>query len=411
MKVTLLSTYDTYGGAGVAASRLLNSLQLNGVDARMLVHQQIGKQVGVQAFGNQKFALARFAVERAMFLRNERGKAVRFAFSPTNIGVDISKHSLVQEADVLHLHWVNFGFLSLDSLQKIVSLGKPIVWTLHDMWAFTGGCHYAGDCLGYRVCCGNCPFLHRPAPNDLSHRVWLHKKEIFKDIPLTIVACSQWLAHQARQSALFKDKIVISIPNPIDTQVFKADDKKEAREALGLPTDKPLILFAAQNVQDERKGFWYFREAIQRLENPNAVEIVTFGKSQVSDFQDFPTKVHHLGSLTDINKIVQAYQAASVFVMPSLEDNLPNTVMESLACGTPVVGFQTGGIPEMVRHQSTGFIATQHSVEELVEGINWVLFKSDYENLSRNAAMFVEQNFSEKVIANRYMSVYQDLLS
>lgn len=411
MKVTLLSTYDTYGGAGVAASRLLNSLQLNGVEARMLVHQQTGKQQGVQVFGNQKVALVRFALERALFLRNEREKAVRFAFSPANIGVDISKHPLVQEADVLHLHWVNFGFLSLDSLQKLVNLGKPIVWTLHDMWAFTGGCHYAGDCLGYRICCGNCPFLHHPLPNDLSHRVWLQKQKIFKDIPLTIVTCSEWLAHQAQQSILLKDKTVIAIPNPIDTQVFKADDKIKAREALGLPTDKPLILFAAQNVQDERKGFRYFREAIQRMENPNAVEIVTFGKSQVSDFQDFPTKVHHLGSLSDVSKIVQAYQAASVFVMPSLEDNLPNTVMESLACGTPVVGFRTGGIPEMVRHKSTGFIAAQRSVEELKEGMSWVLFKADYEQISQNAADFVHQNFSDKIIAKRYLSVYQDLLS
>lgn len=411
MKVTLLSTYDTYGGAGVAASRLLNSLQLNGVDARMLVHQQTGKQKGVQAFGNQKVALARFALERSLFLRDEREKAVRFAFSPANIGVDISTHPLVQEADVLHLHWVNFGFLSLSSLQKLINLGKPIVWTLHDMWAFTGGCHYAGDCLGYRVCCGNCPFLHRPAPHDLSHRIWLHKQKICKNTPLTIVTCSEWLANQARQSALFKNKTVISIPNPIDTQVFKTDDKIKAREALGLPTDKPLILFAAQNVQDERKGFRYFREAVQRMENPNTVEIATFGKSQVSDFQDFPTKVHHLGSLSDVSKIVQAYQAASVFVIPSLEDNLPNTVMESLACGTPVVGFRTGGIPEMVRHQSTGFMATQHSVEELVEGINWVLFRSDYEQISRNAAEFVVNNFSEKIIAKHYLSVYQDLLS
>ena len=411
MKVTLLSTYDTYGGAGVAASRLLNSLQLNGVDARMLVHQQTGKQKGVQAFGNQKVALARFALERSLFLRDEREKAVRFAFSPANIGVDISTHPLVQEADVLHLHWVNFGFLSLSSLQKLINLGKPIVWTLHDMWAFTGGCHYAGDCLGYRVCCGNCPFLHRPAPHDLSHRIWLHKQKICKNTPLTIVTCSEWLANQARQSALFKNKTVISIPNPIDTQVFKTDDKIKAREALGLPTDKPLILFAAQNVQDERKGFRYFREAVQRMENPNTVEIATFGKSQVSDFQDFPTKVHHLGSLSDVSKIVQAYQAASLFVVPSLEDNLPNTVMESLACGTPVVGFRTGGIPEMVRHQSTGFMATQHSVEELVEGINWVLFRSDYEQISRNAAEFVVNNFSEKIIAKHYLSVYQDLLS
>lgn len=411
MKVTLLSTYDTYGGAGVAASRLLNSLQHNEVDARMLVHQQTGQQKGVQAVGNQKIAFGRFAIERALFLREEREKSVRFGFSPTNIGVDISQHPLVQEADLLHLHWVNFGFLSLNSLQKLVNLRKPIVWTLHDMWAFTGGCHYAGDCLGYRVCCGNCPFLHRPLPNDLSHRVWLQKKKIFKDIPLTIVTCSEWLAKQARQSALFIDKAVTSIPNSIDTQVFRPDDKPKAREALGLPMDKPLILFAAQNVQDERKGFRYFKEAIQRMENRNAVEIVTFGKSQVSDFQDFPAKVHHLGSLSDINKIVLAYQAASVFVIPSLEDNLPNTVMESLACGTPVVGFRTGGIPEMVRHQSTGFIANQRSVEELAEGIDWVLFRSDYEQVSRNAADFVHQNFSEKIIAKRYLSVYQDLLS
>ncbi|MFN8356751.1 MAG: glycosyltransferase family 4 protein [Spirosomataceae bacterium] len=406
MKVTLLSTFDTFGGAGVAASRLLKALSTQSVEATMLVHQQTGHQVCVKAVGNQKVAFARFAAERALFWPHERSKQVRFAFSPARVGVDISQHPAVREADVLHLHWINFGFLSLSDLEKLIGLGKPIIWTLHDMWTFTGGCHYAGSCLGYRVCCGNCPLLKRPAPHDLSHQVWLKKKAILTSANITYVTCSEWLASLAQLSGLLRGKEVLSIPNPIDNQLFKPTDKNLAKKALGLPPDKQYLLFAAQNVQDERKGFRYFKEAIQQSSLPDSVEILTFGKNQHQDFEGFPIKIHHLGSLSNVDTIVQAYQAASVFVIPSLEDNLPNTVMESLACGTPVVAFQTGGIPEMVQHLHNGFIAAQRSAQELAQGIEWVLTKADYEQVSNFAVQTVNQNFAETIVAQRYRQLY-----
>lgn len=417
MKITLLSTYDTYGGAGIAATRLLSALQKQGTEAQMLVHQQTGAQAGIvgldSSFIQKKLAFSRFALERVLFLPYEKSKAQRFAFSMANIGIDISQHPIVQTADVLHLHWINFGFLSLDSLKKLFALNKPIVWTLHDEWAFTGGCHYSGECINYQALCGNCKFLKKPSVYDLSNRVLSQKIEVFNDAPITVVACSEWLANKARKSTIFGKSPVLSIPNPIDTEAFKPMNQAVARQALNLPLDKPLILFAAMNVQDERKGFRYLKEALTILKNqlPFAEiqpELVILGKNGATNLHDFPFKVLSLGSISGIEKMAQVYNAASVLVIPSLEDNLPNTVMESLACGTPVVSFQTGGIPEMVSHQHNGFIATQQSADELAKGIAWTLYQADYELLSYNARQKVMQNYRQEIVSKQYLDVYQN---
>lgn len=419
MNITLLSTFDTYGGAGIAASRLLGSLQATGHQAHMLVQQQNGTQAGVvQAEAppwGKYWAKARFAAERALFVPFERSKQVRFAFSPANIGISLSRHPLVRSADVLHLHWVNFGFLSIDTLAQLFALGKPLVWTLHDEWAFTGGCHYAGACRRFEDSCGNCHFLRSPSPTDLSQRIWQHKKRVFARAPLHVVACSEWLAQEARRSSLLSSFDIRSIPNPIDEQGFAPQDHQQARQALGLPLDKPLILFVAMNIHDERKGFRYFKEALQRLSTVGLLpqqtpELLVIGKSQASDFESLPFRTHHLGSINNAQTMAQVYNAASVFVIPSLEDNLPNTVMESLACGTPVVGFDTGGIPEMVQHLQHGFIAPQRQADALAEGIRWVLDSPDYGSLSARARAHVLAHYHPQVIAQQYVSLYQQIV-
>ncbi len=463
MKITILSTFDNFGGASIAASRLNKALNTNGLSSNMLVQHKKGNLPNIETIApnwfQKKLAFLRFALDRLQFTFYEKNKNVRFIFSQARIGVNVNNHPLIQQSDVIHLHWINFGFLSLDSLEKLFKTNKPVVWTLHDMWAFTGGCHYARECTNYERNCGNCEiFLKNPSTNDLSHQVWERKKEIFSNANLTIVTCSEWLAQKARESSLLKDKTIISIPNPIDVNVFRPIEKAVAREHFKLSPDKKYILFGAVKISDERKGFAYFVEALSmfdacnsmfdvqlsmfgidealnseqqpsnnehrtsnienRTSNPehrtpnienrtSNIEILIFGQAQASDFKGLPFKVNILGKLSDVETIAKAYSAATVFVSPSIEDNLPNTIMESMACGTPVVGFEVGGIPEMIDHKFNGYLAKYKSAEDLAKGIYWTLFDSDYQALVDNSRRKVLDNYSEQVVAERYKKVYK----
>ncbi len=420
MKVTILSTSDTGGGAAIAASRLLNALNHQQGDATLLVQEKRTTNSAVVSIVSnwfqQKWAFLRFALDRLQFVRYEKDKQVRFSFSQAKIGIDISQNPLIQKSDILHLHWINFGFLSLDAIQKLIETQKPIVWTLHDMWLFTGGCHYSRDCTHYQQSCGNCSeFLKSPSPTDLSNQVWQSKKKLLHNANISIVACSHWLAEKAQTSTLLAGKKIVSIPNPIDTSLFKPTEKRIAQQHFQLDTNKRYILFAAAKISDVRKGFAYFKEALDILTKEysvdnKVVELIIFGQTQASDFENLPFKVNALGKLSDLTTIALAYSAASVFVISSLEDNLPNTIMESLACGTPVVGFETGGIPEMIEHQQNGYLATFKSADELAKGIFWTLYQADYEALCENARKKVLSTYAEAVVAQQYQALYESLL-
>lgn len=402
MKILLLNTYP-HGGAGVACRRLQAALQASGVTANLLTSNDVGSRWP-------------FYAERLSFIPFERDKSVRFSFSLANFGKNLAQHPLVRAADVLHLHWVNQGFLSLKNIRQLAETGKPIVWTLHDMWAFTGGCHYSQGCEHFKNECGNCPFLKNPAPGDLSNRVWRRKWEFFPK-NIQFVTCSEWLASVARSSGLLKNYPVTAIPNPIDTAVFKPlteAERQAFRSEKGISPNAHVLLFAAMKVSEERKGFRFLLEALQMLkaQRPDfQLEILVLGKAELEALAALPYPVHVLGLVQDQAKLVQAYGAADVFAIPSLEDNLPNTVMESLACGTPVAGFATGGIPEMVGHLQEGFIAPQGDSRALAEGIFEVLEgKTGLEKYRETARRKVEMNYSNAVVAGRYSEIYKNLL-
>ncbi len=415
------------GGAAIACLRLLAVLEhTEGIEVNMLVQEKKRNHLKVKAIANtwlqKKLAFIRFSQERLFFKFQEKNKQIRFAFSPANTGIDISEHPLVQEADIIHLHWINFGFLSINSLEKLFKLNKPIVWTLHDMWAFTGGCHHSGDCENYQIACGNCEqYLRHPTKNDLSNQVWQRKNAIFttrlrsgNESDFSIIGCSEWLANRAKKSSLFKDFSVKVIPNPLDINLFQPQYKVEARQKLGLPIDKKLILFVAAKVSVIWKGFSYFQESLDILKSKSIdsqdIELVVLGESDEETIQKLPFKAHALGRISDVNQIVSVYSAADVFVTSSIQENLPNTIMEAMACGTPAVGFEVGGIPEMIEHQQNGFLAKYKSVENLAEGMKWVLFEANHEELSKNARQKVLDNYSEKVVVEQYVEVYKQLL-
>ncbi len=418
MKVTLINTSDAGGGAPAACMRLLKALVGQNVDAVLLVQYKKTADDNVQGVANSFVtrlkARINFLRERIPFiLLHEKDKSVRFAFSTANAGTSIKNEFLVADADILHLHWTNSGFLSIADLKELVDTGKPIVWTLHDMWAFTGGCHYSGTCDHFMRECGNCPFLRDAGENDISHRGWLRKAALFKDAKnITFVTCSKWLAGVAKQSSLIKNLRIEAIPNPIDITIFSPQDKAAARQKRGIDADAKIILFGAANINDKRKGITYLVDALNILKTSHPqrekTEVVIFGKNKHFDVSRLPFKVHELNLISSQTELAEIYSMADVFVTPSLEDNLPNTVMEALACGTPVVAFNTGGIPEMIDHQQNGYLAQFKSADDMAKGLHEMLNTGG--SLSASARQKVLDNYTNEKVAQQYINVYQSIL-
>ncbi|WP_234735037.1 glycosyltransferase family 4 protein [Tellurirhabdus bombi] len=416
LNILQLSTYHTSGGAGIAARRLNEALVRAGQNSWMLVPQTDRPEPHVAGLAEttleRKMAFARFALDRLSFWPYEKSKAERFAFSPARVGTDISRHPLVQQADILHLHWTQFGFLGLSDMSKLFRLGKPVVWTLHDMWAFTGGCHYSRGCAHYQTHCHHCPFLRNPGAHDLSYRLFEKKVELYHNAPLTFVTPSKWLSKSLKVSHLGQPFPVHVLPNPIDSNRFQpAQDRQVVRRQLGLPLDKKLLLFGSFNTQDPRKGFRYIQEALQlQKDRLPDTEIVIFGKSNPEIVNALPLPVTNLGSITSEEKMIAVYQAADVLLIPSLEDNFPNTIIESLACGTPVLGFRTGGIPEQIMHRQTGYLAQLASAEDLAQGLHWLLTQADLPIMRQNAARHIHSWLSYEAMASEFTELYQNLL-
>ena len=419
MKILIINKSLKNGGAAIAAKRLFDALKQNGSEVKMLVEGSVDETEDIKCIAHNKpekrKTLFRFALERLYFLPYEKNKSVRYQFSPAKVGIDISQHPWVQEADIIHLHWINHGFLSLDGLKKLFELNKPIVWTMHDMWPFTGGCHYVGTCDRFMEGCGHCPMLRFSGKHDLSARIYGQKENIWAKTHIYGVGCSEWMADLARKSGLMQGQQITSIPNPIDTNIFKPLDKKECRTAFDLPTNKRLLLFGAANINDPRKGVKQLIHALELLNESHPelnedLELVVFGKSNEEHLNSLPYKWHSIQFLSDTHKIAQLYNCADAFVLPSLEDNLPNTVMESLACGVPVVAFDIGGVPQMIKHNETGYLSKANDCEDLAQGIFHILFEYDTEKLQISARNFVLENYSNNLIAQRYTDLYTSLL-
>jgi len=357
-----------------------------------------------------------FLFERLSFILKERDKSVRFAFSTANSGTDITSQSLIKNADILHLHWTNGGFLSLDNLNHLFSLNKPVVWTLHDMWPFTGGCHYSGPSQRFMQECGNCHFLKNPGPHDISFAGWHKKNEIYqRNKNITFVACSNWMREMAQKSSLLQGFEVVTIPNAININTFSRQDQVLSRKKWGVPENSKVILFGAANINHTRKGIKYLIEALNVLKGSpetenQSIQVVVFGKSEGFDFNQIPFPVTNLPVLKSETDLAEVYSLADVFVLPSLEDNLPNMVMEALSCSTPVVAFNSGGISDMIDHERNGYLAEFMSVSDLANGISLVLNHGS-DSLALNARQKVVENFSSSVIAEKHLDLYNRLLS
>lgn len=417
MRVLLINTTERTGGAAIAAHRLMEALINNGIKAKMLVRDKQSDQpvvVPLEAATwrlKWKFVWERFVIWAANKFRRHR----LFEVDIANVGTDITRLPEFKQADVIHLHWVNQGFLSLENLRRITASGKPVVWTMHDMWPFTGICHYSGTCDRYKTHCHHCPVLYGGGgDDDLSARVFARKQKWMHESDITFVACSNWLAGLAHESSLLKNKRVVSIPNAINVNLYHPSDKGEARRRCGLPEDKLLILFTAFRTTNPIKGLRYLQEACVLLaakhpELKDRLGVVAVGKAGDELAGTFPFSYYPMNYITDEHKLVNLYNAADLFVIPSLQDNLPNTVVEAMACGIPCVGFNVGGLPQMIDHLHNGYIANYCDAADLANGIHWALTDGNYAELSEMATRKAVTAYSERSIARQYIDIYNKI--
>ena len=416
MKVLIVNTSERTGGAAVAANRLMKALINHGVKAKMLVRDKESDSLTVTELSRSWRLRWNFLWERfVIFVRSGFSRKHLFEIDLANTGTDITRLREFQEADIIHLHWINQGMLSLSGIRKILRSGKPVVWTMHDIWPATAICHVTLGCRNFTTRCRSCRLLGNSQGDDISTTIWQRKLRMLEGENIYYVACSRWLENEAKASALLKGHKVTSIPNPIDTHIYNRYSKEEARQRLGLPQDRRLILFASQRVTTPNKGMDYLIEACRLLGNrtkcQTPYEVVILGGHAEELVELLQLKAHPLGYVNDERRIVDVYNAVDVFVLPSLSENLPNTIMEAMACGVPCVGFKVGGIPEEIDHKRNGYVADYRNAEDLARGIRWILEESDYEALSRNAIQKVAHNYSQQNVALRYAEVYQQAMA
>ncbi len=413
MRVLHINTSERTGGAAIAAYRLMEALKNNGIKAKMLVRDKQTDQMTVVQLKKSWWKIWQFVWERIVIWKaNHFKKRNLFAVDIANTGTDISLLPEFVQADVIHLHWINQGMLSLTDIRRIIESGKPVVWTMHDMWPFTGICHHAGECDKYTTHCHHCRLLYNGGHSkDLSYKVFKQKKKLFEGARVTFIACSQWLESCAKQSALTQGQTVTNIPNAINTNLFRPLNKQQAREKCDLPQDKKLLLFGSVKITDKKKGIDYLIAACKEIvaaypEFSKELGVVIFGNQAEQYASLFPFPVYPMNYVSSEKELANIYNAVDLYVTPSLQENLPNTIVEAMSCGVPCVGFNVGGIPQMIDHLHNGYVADYKSAEDLANGIHWALTEGEYESLSEEARRKAVSSYSESIIAKKYIDIY-----
>ena len=405
MRILHINTTDTGGGAAIAAYRIHDGLLKHGIDSSFLVQEK--RSFSSSVYVHPQNFLRRFAKYRSMIdklpvkLRDPL-KTRRFSVNWLPSGIPEKIKNL--NPDIVHLHYINNGFVRLEELKR---LNVPIVWTLHDQWPFTGGCHLICNCRRFTYQCGYCPELNSKHYKDLSYKNHLRKQSIYERLPLTIVAPSQWIGSLAKNSSLLSKETLYVISNGIDTNTFTPTNKKYARKQLHLSPHKKYLLFGAIHATNNRnKGWDLLQQAINQLSDRD-IEILIFGITSFKKPPGLKYPVHAMGFIKDEVQMAQLYNTADCFVLPSRQENLPNTAIESLACGTPVVAFDIGGFPDIIDHKHNGYLAEPFNTDDLAYGIQWCISQSN--NLSLESRKKALATFSTEKVAQGYIALYQSL--
>lgn len=410
MKVVIVNTSESKGGAAVACKRQFEALTKLGIDCTLLVFHKTSNnpkviQIPISKF-KHKFLKLLFLIElfclKFLKIKNKD-------YSLSIFGISLSKIKEVNDADIVHLHWIHNSFINIKDLNKLTFNNKKIFWTMHDMWAFTGGCHYADNCLKYMTSCSHCPQLKNNYIVDIAKKQY-HKKNSLGLNNINFLTPSKWLTSIAKESSLLKNTNVNPLSNCIDTFKNVPYERKLALSTLGLDkfSNKKIFLFIAMNANDPRKGFKELEDSLNlwtKKYQEEAVLLVVGRMTQEFNINKDYIETVSLGRIFDEELIKAAYSSADIFLMPSKQDNLPNTIMESLTFGTPIVAFPTGGIPEMIIHQKTGFIAEANNIESFCDGIQWG-YTDGYKNRSE-CRNFAIQNYDYTTIAEKLNKIYE----
>lgn len=423
MKILHVNTSDTVGGAAIAALRLVQAERALGHDAQLLCrdHTLPDDTEGVLPLRTTLWQRSLKAVERTLIIvQNGLSMHNLWRIDTAQLGIDITRLKAFKEADIIHLHWVNQGMLSLRDIERILRSGKRVVWTLHDMWPFTGLCHHAAQCERWKSGegCGKCLLLKRPKAVDMSARTYRRKLKAYRAGHFTAVGCSLWLAGLAAESPLFEGQRVVSIANVIDTDFYQPTfaegqpSQANVRQALGINAEERVLLFIARDVADPNKGINFLIEALQAIatQQPELAEHITLllvglNSERYATALPSPVKGRAVNYCSDEGQLRQLYQAADLLVMPTLMDNLPNTIAEASACGLPTIAFGVGGVPQMVETGVNGYLAQPEQAADFAQGIIRCLCSDSLQAMARNARTIAIKNYSPRSVAEAYLNL------
>ncbi len=403
------------GGAFVAAERIAKAIEkYHGIDCKHWIfeYQEEFPNRWANSFWKKWMAIGLHALEKLDFLRFEKSKAVRFAFSHGKTGISVCDWEVIQQADIIHLHWINKGFISLNGLSRLLALGKPVFWTCHDLWPFTGGCYHPRGCDYFSKHCGNCQYLRNPKDTDLSYSVFSQKSELLSSPNLFLVSPSNWLKIQAmtRGELHLKHPIRV-IADPIDVDFFSpasSSSLNEMRELWQIPKSKRVLLFISANLSNPKKGFAEFVDLANQLDcrQPNQWFSIIVGDRGPAELS-LDMEHEMVGLLKSPEQIKAMYNLSDVYVTTSHEENLPTTIIEAQSAGLAVAAFAVGGIPEMITAELgyCGALMDLKSMEDWL--VSWnELEESEKQRLSEMNREFAIRNYSEKIVAQQYVEAY-----
>ena len=402
-KILHITTIDV-GGAYKAAQRIRESLQQQNVDSTILFRNKTKKSTeGIEYLDSFPKRVSSKLKNCINLLLSRNGIIIREA-----LGSDISGHPSLREADIIVLHWVN-SFLSPKSLKKILALGKPVIWIMHDMWPYTGGCHYDMYCGQYQEGCRDCPLLTHKSGRDVSSINFKDKYEVYSQFDFYVIGPSRCIVKNVQSSYLLRDKMVHYIPNCINTKVYYPRDKEQVKRKLQLPSDKKIVLFGADNAGTENKykGFSYLLKALEHL-NDKEIFLLIFGRTSSKTLQNIKLNYQAVGYIENEEKMAEMYSVADVMVTPSIQEAFGFTCCEALACGTPVTAFGVGGLLDQIEHKKNGYLAELYNSEDLAQGISYCISHS--EELGQ-AACKSAQHFSYEVVGKQYKELFESAKS
>lgn len=423
MKITHLSTFDIEGGAARAAYRLHEGLLKIGQESQVLSLYKTSSDNHVLEYtfnkseNNLDSKYCNYIQNH--YINNNRTPISNTLFSLGYSGFNVAQLDSIINSDILNLHWITSGFQSPLTITKLLDLGKPIVWTLHDMWAFTGGCHYTAGCQGYENNCLNCPQLSQDI-YQLPFHLLQEKIEFFNHPNLVIVTPSQWLAKCAKKSQVFRHNRIEVIPYSLDTNIFQPINKLEAKRNLNLNSDDIILLVGAVTGKEKRKGFLELVNSLKicqnndqfsELINNHRLKICCFGEPNEA-FKDLGITVISFGNVNSDEELSLIYSAADIFILPSLEDNFPNTMLESMSCATPIIAFDIGGIPDLIEDQISGIIVPYNDIQLMSEKIIQLINNRQLcESMGQKSREIIRNNYELSIQANNYQKLYQELIN